>query len=581
MEIKKTISIITLFFLFLELFLSFILTIPELTNDLGRHILLGNIILHSGIVSKINLLSYAFGSYPFINSHWLSEVIFYIVDSFSGINGIILLTTLLGVLSFLIVYFLAIKNAKISLKNTFFVNLIALFYVFAFSERTSIRPEIFSYLLTSIFIYILYKNREKHTKLIFLLIPLEVLWVNLHIYFVIGITLVAIFLAEEIFKNRKNLKILANDNKTKTLLIVFLGVVLCSFINPNFYKGAIYPLIYSNNYGTTIFENLDLFSANLLPSPSPTLFVTDFLIIFVIFSLIFGKKSFLDIVLASVFILLGVYAIRNIPIFLLVTFPLVIERIKNVEFFEKRTLTLITIVIFAAFSYILLNRIFDLRTAWADNSYSREKALDFYVQNKINGPIYNNFEIGSYIAYRLFPKEKPFIDERPEAYPKDFLSNTYPLIESNSAYFALYDSKYQFNSAIITYYIGLPGAFTSIKNLIEDPKWKLIFVNDRVLIFVKNTKENKQLIDNYGMDKNTIKIANLPIDHDNLVNLAFLFDSLSFNKKSLEIYKLAYAKDSTDCYSLSKIIVLSKKLNEPTQVYLGKYREACGSVFLQ
>ncbi|HOW97928.1 MAG TPA: hypothetical protein P5567_01780 [Kiritimatiellia bacterium] len=46
-------------------------------EDLGRHLLLGRLILDRGSVPDTNLLTYTWPDYPFINHHWLSEVVFY------------------------------------------------------------------------------------------------------------------------------------------------------------------------------------------------------------------------------------------------------------------------------------------------------------------------------------------------------------------------------------------------------------------------------------------------------------------------------------------------------------------------
>jgi len=48
------------------------------TEDLGRHLLLGKIILAERAVPQTNLLTYTHPEFPFINHHWLSEKSFFI-----------------------------------------------------------------------------------------------------------------------------------------------------------------------------------------------------------------------------------------------------------------------------------------------------------------------------------------------------------------------------------------------------------------------------------------------------------------------------------------------------------------------
>jgi hypothetical protein len=201
-------------------FLTFYSTVPEIIHDLGRHILLGSIIVHTGNVPKINLLSYAFANYPFINSHWLSEVIFYIVDSLFGLHGLLILTTIISLLSFGLIYLVAIKQTRIKFENLYLLNFTALLYLGIYMDRPGIRPEIFSYFILSIFMYILYKYKNGYTKLIFLLIPLEALWVNSHIYFLIGVVVVGVFLLDELWSNRNDLKIYLETQKIRNFILV-------------------------------------------------------------------------------------------------------------------------------------------------------------------------------------------------------------------------------------------------------------------------------------------------------------------------------------------------------------------------
>ncbi|MDV7399240.1 hypothetical protein RZS08_47960, partial [Arthrospira platensis SPKY1] len=72
-----------------------------LMEDLGRHLVLGKIILEEGAVPRVNLLTYTWPDHPFVNHHWLSEVVLYAARRAVGLNGLIVLKALLlaGVLA--------------------------------------------------------------------------------------------------------------------------------------------------------------------------------------------------------------------------------------------------------------------------------------------------------------------------------------------------------------------------------------------------------------------------------------------------------------------------------------------------
>lgn len=62
------------FFLFTGLLICiFLHPIYAINEDLGRHLALGRIIIQTDHVPLTNLFSYTYSSFPFINTHWLSE----------------------------------------------------------------------------------------------------------------------------------------------------------------------------------------------------------------------------------------------------------------------------------------------------------------------------------------------------------------------------------------------------------------------------------------------------------------------------------------------------------------------------
>ena len=105
-------SKIIIFLLLLALLATFLIHKINLpTDDLGRHIKTGEIIWQNKSVPKVNLFSFAEPEHPFINHHWLSELIFYFFYSAVGFSGLVILKVIILLMAFAIVYWLAIKRA--------------------------------------------------------------------------------------------------------------------------------------------------------------------------------------------------------------------------------------------------------------------------------------------------------------------------------------------------------------------------------------------------------------------------------------------------------------------------------------
>jgi len=51
--------------------------------------------------------------------------------------------------------------------------------------------------------------------------------------------------------------------------------------------------------------------------------------------------------------------------------------------------------------------------------------LIFFKENNLQGPIFNNYDIGGYLIFNLFPQEKVFVDNRPETYSSEFFQEDY------------------------------------------------------------------------------------------------------------------------------------------------------------
>ena len=124
-----------LFFVFSFLFR----TDHSFDQDLGRHIKLGEIIWQTKEVPKTNLFSYTNEDFPFINTHWLFEVVAYGFSQTIGLSAFLVLKIII----FLFASFLVIKTIP---KNNQ-VLLLPLGFIFfhVLRERTELSLSHFRY----------------------------------------------------------------------------------------------------------------------------------------------------------------------------------------------------------------------------------------------------------------------------------------------------------------------------------------------------------------------------------------------------------------------------------------------------
>lgn len=579
MRLQKIIKGIFILTVFSLLLIYFFHPIPlDIGNsDLGRHLLLGKIIISLKTVPATNLFSYTFPEYPFINTHWLSEVVFYLIYMLGGFNGLIITSVLIIGLAFLSLFITVSKKFGI-----FVSAFIALIYIQILSERSQVRPELFSFLLLSIFIVVLYRYRENYTKWIFALIPLELFWVNFHIYFFVGLATVALFLIDSLVL-RKDKFI---SKKTATLIVVTILTVLTIVCNPNFLKGAIYPFIVLNNYGLHVQENSNFFSAiQLYQDPTFFYFGISLVALWVFISISFKKFALIDILLAVFFSFMGIFAVRDFPLFVFGTFIILVKGIslafKNYSLkIPLKILVLVQIVTFClAFVLILpaitsnvTNNGFGLGVT--DNA---KDAVSFLVKNNIEGKIYNNFDLGNYLEYRLYPPEKVFVDGRPEAYPKDFFQNIYFPMRENAAVFKKESNKYNFNVIFFDHTDLANDTEQFLSHLITDKQWKIVYLNSDIGIFLKDNQINKPIIDKYSIDEKNVHINQNDLnDKNKVMQYANFFGAVGWKSKQLDMTIRYLYFYPNNCDAIRNSIYLLRQLKDPRlSNYITRYHGKC------
>lgn len=558
------------------LILGYFRPITALNQDLGRHLLTGQIITQTLLVPSTNLFSYTHPDFPFINHHWFSEVIFYLIASMGGYSGLFILSLLLIIGAFNLIVITAAR--KSSILPLAFLGIVYLRVLF---ERTDLRPELFSFLFLSLMVSILYRYRESHTRLIFLLLPLQLLWTNSHIYFPIGILLTTLFMIDIGVTHRKNLL----AKKPKLLFLVLIGMGLVTLLNPHGITGALYPLTVMQNYGYTIEENQTPFFLQSLGFVKPSFFYLGLTIIILFSTLILTVKKarLIDWLLAIIFSVVALSAVRNFPLFVFATFiPSSYALSTLLTHLPKLTRPRNSLLKYAPILILLLFFFWQAKTITIVHPVSygvyedAKGALDFIQREKIHGPIFNNFDIGSYIESRLYPRERVFIDGRPEAYPVSFIQGVYIPMQQDPALFLKTSNSYRFNAIIFSHTDQTPWAEQFIATIIRDKGWRTVYLDPTIIVLIKNTNQNAPIISRFSLPDSLP--MHLPND-ERLLRQAAHFYSITSQTKNLEKTLLLLLQlNPKDCPLLNAITSVYIAESHPSaQIYQARYNMYCGN----
>ena len=466
---------------------------------------------------------------PWINHEWLSQIIFYSIYNRFGPNGLIALRALIISGVFLLLFFLGYR------KENYLIMVLLLLAVLILSEqRFMIRPGLFTLLFTAAFLFIL--NKYRSARYIYVLPLIQLFWVNMHGYFLTGVLIILIYSITETIKRNFRLpfewskKNTLSDVQYKRLLGVAFLVILASFVNPNGWKGFMYPFITlfrftgeSRIFFRYIFELKPLIAKYGLYLPS--LVIPWFKIIIFVsalsFLMNFKRLDIGNLALYVIFLIIALKTNRNIAIFSIAAYvtmilnfndihfaSIKISRFKRIEELLRGALTIILIIFMSQLVFMNLK---DEYYSFEKGKFKKfcfgvgslsypEKAVDFIEANNIKGNVLNDFNSGAYFIWRLFPEKKVFIDGRTEMYSHWFFKE-YNEIFKDEKKIEEITSRYDINCILISYVMNVEIPRRFLKSLYENKDWALVYVGNHACVFVKNIHENKAIIDRFDIKR--------------------------------------------------------------------------------
>lgn len=544
--------LITFFFFYIFSFT--FTTSSDFTQDLGRHLKIGEIIVKTKSIPSNNLFSYTNPNHQFINHHWLSEVIFYLFSKTFGLNSLIILKVICILVSVGLVF--KLSSNKFGIIPTVVAGLIL---SPLFLERNDIRPEIFGYLFFSFILYVLFSYPKKQ-KLIFCLPVVMLLWINMHITFIFGIFLILILITK-IFLNREKNYSITNYSITFISLFVLL-------FNPHGLTGVFYPFNIFKDYGYTIVENQNLFYlSKMIFNPLIKYFFLISPIVILASIVLITVNQLTVIFILLTFFGATVFQLRHLPFFVLSAIPvfaMLFNRIGGLiakkhflsENLKLATSILLIFILCLGSIFFILNKYYlifdqDKRFGLGFNGFN-EQAIEFINKNNLENNIFNNFDIGGYFIFELYPKYKVFIDNRPEAYPADFIENVYKQLQIESVIQSKIFDKYKIKTIFFNHGDQTQWGEIFIRRIINDKDWSLVYLDPKIFIMTKkdgrfkDIRENKERLkelvlaeDNYLSLLRLSRFFSL-INEIRLAELSFL-KAGELNPTSCSIIKTQYS----------------------------------------
>lgn len=392
--------------------------------DVWWHLKTGQSIAEHKSVPHSDPFSYTRAGEPWVAHEWLTEVLLYELERTTGFGGLIVVFSAVLCAAFFMLYLRCGPGAYVA-------GVVTLCAAWATAPVWGVRPQVVSLLLTSLWLLILERS-EHDPKLLWWTLPLTLLWVNLHAGFALGLVLSALFLAGELVE-----RVLegSQQNAPRWAALILVLDLLIVPLNPNGLRMFSYPVetLRSAAMQSYIAEwaSPNFHHAEYWP------FLLVLLGTFAALSWSRRRVRPRDLLLLLVSLFAGLGSIRMTPLFVLIAAPLVCRRLGNWPASRAQGLRprlastpllngaiVLAMAVFAGFHTAHVIQ----RQPQAEMQRFPALAVAFLQTHSPSGPIFNHYDWGGYLIWKLYPSTRVFIDGRADLYGKPLLdqfANTY------------------------------------------------------------------------------------------------------------------------------------------------------------
>lgn len=414
--------------------------------------------------------------YPVIHHEWGTGLILYFVATAGGSAGLLTLKYLLSTGVAAGCFVCARKRGA---SFAVLCSLASLPIILSWGGFTTIRAQMFTWLLLACLLYALDRDRERQRWWIGPWLALFVLWVNLHAGFVVGLAL-CLFHGVEQFIRRQ---------PVRHLILVMLAMVALIAVNP-----------YGRNYYPYLWRGLRM-DRPLIPEWAPLWEVWAPILVSYLLSLLIvgycvyriGVRKMPGVILV---LITGYAALRHqrhlslYAVTWLCYVPAYVERTKLGEmltgFWTRRrlaTLSLWAAVGLAGTTGLIAQRPWRLRLPANSGDHPLFTypvgAVEYLDEVAFCGNLMVPFRVGAFVTWKLYPDVKVSIDGRYEvAYPPGALAETKSFYAGESGWQRTL-SRYPTDAALLPTDSPVSAAMPQVEG------WTRVYVDDVYEIYTR------------------------------------------------------------------------------------------------
>ena len=465
-------------------------------NDIWIQLRSGEDIFRSRSVPYTEVYSAVVSGRPFIAHEWLCGVFFYVSTLVLGDAGLCVMTAIVALGIFVCMYY----TFEASVRRSVWYLPLLLYSNYLVAFRVLARPHIFTIWAQAALILAVEQWRRKGgLRQLWWLIPMQILWINLHgaalfgpalMGMVTGLTFLFVLFPDLDTTNPRRYTF--QDVRDGTLMTVALA--LACFVNPYGTRIVAFSVdLLGNEYAksrvwewTTPFLGMNTYYYWLW------IWMAEVAVLWFGVLLRIRQRPVFDLSYAVLATYLGVRANRFMPDFALLSFPVVARSLHlacqqgfAAPFRVRRPwlelgLTTLLITNCVVYGYAHSQREHRPLPGWGYGGDMPYQEVDLLKRLKVRGTIYNEYSDGSLIINRLWPSIRPVLDSRIDLFPLD-LVNDYDTAYVNPQAFANYIKRRNVNIVMLYKNRAQPGI---VQMLETHPNWRRLSDTNNRLLYV-------------------------------------------------------------------------------------------------
>ncbi len=472
--------------LFVILFVGALFTGERMLNtdsDVGRDLALGTYMLREHQIPTHDLLSFTKAGQSRPPYEWLAQVLFAAAYRLMGLDGVVLLAALVIALSFSVVYRDAMRRSE----GPMLALWLTAWGAAASSLHWLTRPHIFSFLMFALWLEGLERIRKNQSIPLWRFPVGMLVWANLHGGFVFGFLAWAAYLFGCTWEAwRKSV----DPQVPGRLLKVGALSLIASVATPDLWHN--WEAVLNNRSSYILSHTVETMPPDLrLPGVWP--FLGMLVLAIVLLSLNRRRSAATHWLLLAGLAAAGFLMARNIPFFAIAAVPILAEWIRqSFARFEIRTRLeqgfaridsqlfgfVWPVLITAGAAGVLL--VHEARAQTSLFNFNPQifpvQAADWLEAHPQNGNMFNDFNWGGYLLYRLWPGQRVFIDSQSDFYGETFVRQ-YEQIRS---------ARGEWQAGLAQYavqWVILPRQAPLADVLGRDPNWQVDYQDPIAIIF--------------------------------------------------------------------------------------------------